>query len=357
MEKSKKEEKKDSLDDYSDFDKGLYFYDGNNFNMALFYFNLYKKSKNIKEEDNVEEFISRCKEGLEEKNNKLKDFKENRYSKILEDEIQKLLEISNPNELFQVSPYSSEKEITNAYKKLISQYHPDVNDNPKAFEAFNKISKAYIEILSKKSKNHIEQNAYKLFVENFKDISINALLNDERYRYNFRKNGPQSAPGYWFIPIIRISILLAVVYYFVFPYFYKNESLFSFVKSDENPYEKITHKHKIKYYIGNEFKEKYPTKKEVKTIEKEIEQKYLEYLKVSCDAKNEEKDKLYKRLVYYRNTSTFYKEIFDDIDKVNLTICDQYKHYNKTLNKTEVIKNDTIHDDINIDENNTNKTQ
>lgn len=51
-------------------------------------------------------------------------------------------------EFFSVTPVSSDKEITRAYKKKALQHHPDKNpDDPHASETFQKISKAY-EILS-----------------------------------------------------------------------------------------------------------------------------------------------------------------------------------------------------------------
>ena len=51
-------------------------------------------------------------------------------------------------EFFSVTPVSSDKEITKAYKKKALQHHPDKNpDDPHASETFQKISKAY-EILS-----------------------------------------------------------------------------------------------------------------------------------------------------------------------------------------------------------------
>lgn len=51
-------------------------------------------------------------------------------------------------EFFSVTPVSSDKDITRAYKKKALQHHPDKNpDDPLAGETFQKISKAY-EILS-----------------------------------------------------------------------------------------------------------------------------------------------------------------------------------------------------------------
>ena len=51
-------------------------------------------------------------------------------------------------EFFSVTPVSSDKDITRAYKKKALQHHPDKNpDDPHVGETFQKISKAY-EILS-----------------------------------------------------------------------------------------------------------------------------------------------------------------------------------------------------------------
>ena len=70
---------------------------------------------------------------------------------IMSDEIIALLKDLKTNDLyefFSVTPVSSDKDITRAYKKKALQHHPDKNpDDPRASETFQKIAKAY-EILS-----------------------------------------------------------------------------------------------------------------------------------------------------------------------------------------------------------------
>ena len=70
---------------------------------------------------------------------------------IMSDEIVALLKDLKTNDLyefFSVTPVSSDKDITRAYKKKALQHHPDKNpDDPRASETFQKIAKAY-EILS-----------------------------------------------------------------------------------------------------------------------------------------------------------------------------------------------------------------
>ena len=69
----------------------------------------------------------------------------------MSDEIVALLKDLKTNDLyefFSVTPVSSDKDITRAYKKKALQHHPDKNpDDPRASETFQKIAKAY-EILS-----------------------------------------------------------------------------------------------------------------------------------------------------------------------------------------------------------------
>ena len=323
------------LEDLSDYDKGLYFYDGKYYNMALYFFNKYKNENNIEteEENRIKEFIINCQKNIDEKNKKIKEEKQTQYKKIIEDEIQNILDNTNQNDIFKITDDSPINEVLNSYKILIMQYHPDINDSPKALEVFNKISESYNEIISKKEnlKKILNKNSYELFLEIFKDTDINSSLREAKKKYELKKNGPKETEGKY-MPLLLIFLTLGIIFNYIAPKITRRNSMISFIKNDMYPFEKKSHRHKIKYYVNNDFLEKYKTNKEIKDVEKVIENYYLEYLKKNCEFVKEETEKLKKRLVYYRNTSKYYKDIKSDLDKLDPKICDMYEIFNKMLN-------------------------
>ena len=103
----------------------------------------------------------------------------------------------------------------------------------------------------------------------------------------------------------------------------------------------------MKYYIGNDFKEKFVSNKDIRNIEKEIEYKYLEYLNKTCEETKETKEKYIKRLIYYKKGTLNYNSIMNDISKVDMTICDDYEKYNKRYEtmKQKIAKLENINDE------------
>ena len=184
----------------------------------------------------------------------------------------------------------------------------------------------------------------------FKEDDLVDLMNNEKSNLELKQFSiPPAAKG--ISTFIQISIFLYVFIYFVLPYFYpKSSELYSFVHSVSNPYEKTSKRFKVKYFVGNEFKEKYVSHKDIREIEKEIENKYLGFLNKTCQDTKEEKEKLTKRLIYYKKGTANYDSIITEISKVDLSICDKLEKYSKkyeTLLKKE--KNE-LNDDDNVDD-------
>jgi curved DNA-binding protein CbpA len=235
------------------------------------------------------------------------------------------------------------EEIIEAYKKLIVKYNPDVYTSPKSEELFKKISKSYNKLINN-SNNDI--NPYELIDKVFKDEDLVELLNNEKSSLELKQFSiPPAILGIG--AIIRYGIFLYIFIYFILPYFYSSEpsvQLYGFTRSVSNPFEKTSRRFKVKYYVGNEFKEKYIRQKDIRIIEKEIEEKYLTYLNKTCEETKEAKEKLKKRLIYYKKGTINYNMIIEDISKIDLTVCNKSEIYNNKYNsyknRTEKLEND-----------------
>ena len=81
------------------------------------------------------------------------------------------------------------------------------------------------------------------------------------------------------------------------------------------------------------------------------EEKYLGYLNKTCEETKEAKEKLQKRLIYYKKGTLNYNMIIEDISKFNLSICNVSEKYSKRYN-SYIHKIDNIGDENNTEDNN-----
>ena len=340
-----KEREKEQL-----FNKAISFFNESLYNMALYY--LYP-SKTIHNQDIVEEYIKKCKEHINEQHapeNK-KEFLSPRDRIDYENTVNRILKSENNYEVLGLSNNANKDQVTEAYKKLILNYHPDVNLSPNADDIFNKITKSYSHIIHSR-----ETNPYKLLIQTFSGEDLVEVINNEKSNMEFKQMSISpilKCSAYLF----RGSIYFIIFVYFIFPYFYSettsDNSLYEFNLSVSNPFEKITKRLKVKYYIGDEFKEKFTRNKDIRNIEKEIEYKYLEYLNKTCEETKENKEKLTKRLIYYKKGTMNYDLIISDIAKVDMSICDNYEKYDK---RYEAMKQKLAKLENNNDENDEQET-
>lgn len=63
-------------------------------------------------------------------------------------------------EVLELQPGVSEKEIKDAYRRLVKKYHPDVNKNPDAAKKFIEVSEAYKFLMDVGARPHQEPVAY-----------------------------------------------------------------------------------------------------------------------------------------------------------------------------------------------------
>ena len=334
------------------FNKAISFFNENLYNMSLYYLPLSKTSNN---EEIVDEYIKKCKEHIKEQNlpENQKQFLNPKDRMEYDNTIKRIINSENNYEILGLSNNSNKDQVTEAYKKLVISYHPDVYLSPNSDETFKKITKAYSAIIRSR-----ENNPYKLLEQTFKDEDLVEIINNEKSNLDLKQLSISPIfKGITFL--FRGSIYFFIFVYFILPYFYSDSSssLYEFTLSVSNPYEKTSKRLKVKYYIGNEFKEKFVNNKDIRNIEKEIEYKYLEYLNKTCEETKETKEKYTKRLIYYKKGTINYNSIISDIAKVDLSVCDNYEKYNKKyeamklkLQKMEEESNNEDEEDDNIDE-------
>jgi len=332
-----KEKEKEQL-----FNKAISFFNESLYNMALYY--LYP-SKTLNNEEIVEEYIKKCKEHIQELHapENQKTFVNPKDKMDFDSTVNRILKSENNYEILGLSNNANKEQVLEAYKKLILCYHPDVNSSPNADDIFNKISKAYSQITHNK-----ESNPYKLLIQTFNDEDLVDVINNEKSNMDF-KQLTLSPILKWAGFLFRGAIYFLIIIYFIVPYFFSesSSSLYEFIVSESNPFEKTTRRLKVKYYIGNEFKEKFVSNKDIRNIEKEIEYKYLEYLNKTCEETKETKEKYIKRLIYYKKGTLNYNSIMNDISKIDMTVCDDYEKYNKRYEtmKQKIAKLENINDE------------
>ena len=327
------------------FNKGVSFFNEKLYSMALYFF---PSSKTVNNDDIVDDYIKRCNEKIKERQNENvnKIYLNQRERQEEENTINSILQSNNNYQILGLNQNATGEQVTEAYKKLSVKYHPDVNTSSKSEELLKKITKAYNKIINK-SNNEI--NPYELMDKVFKGDDLVELMTNEKSNLELKQfNVSPAAKG--ISSFIQISIFLFVFIYFVLPYFTpKSSELYSFVHSVSNPYEKTSKRFKVKYYIGNDFKEKYVSHKDIREIEKEIENKYLGFLNKTCQETKEEKEKMTKRLIYYKKGTLNYDSIITEISKVDLSICDKLDKYSKKYETLLKNENNELNDDDNTD--------
>ena len=111
--------------------------------------------------------------------------------------------------------------------------------------------------------------------------------------------------------------------------------MYVFEKNRDYPIEQKTHRYKINYYIGNDFKEKYKDKNELRKFENEIENKYLTYLKINCQEKKQLKEEIQIKLMYYNKGSYYYQLLLNELKKLDFSVCDKLKKHLKKIQKCD----------------------
>lgn len=347
-----------------------------NYLEALHYFKL---SNKFQKQFQTDELIKQCQEKIKEirEKEKQEEASNTQAGPNPQDEAcEKIIKNNNYYEILGVTKETSNDDIKKAYKKLALKFHPDKNKSTKAEEAFKKIATAYQTLTDPKKRELFDKygseeeyrekiyqerqeqfayedfDAYDIFDMFFGNIDPEIL---RRQRRRFRRAQAQQQvqinPRLMkFMPFFNILPLLLMSLTYILPYLFKTKELYVFERTKEYPYEKKTQRYKIYYYVGQAFHDKYRFNKdsiEMRKLETEIENKYLTYLKIECQERNQLKQEIQYKMIYYGKGTYYYKLLSRELAKIDFSVCDTLKEYVKKINAKE---NEDEDDDYSTDD-------
>ena len=347
-----------------------------NYLEALHYFKL---SNKFQKQFQTDELIKQCQEKIKEirEKEKQEEASNTQAGPNPQDEAcEKIIKNNNYYEILGVTKETSNDDIKKAYKKLALKFHPDKNKSTKAEEAFKKIATAYQTLTDPKKRELFDKygseeeyrekiyqerqeqfayedfDAYDIFDMFFGNIDPEIL---RRQRRRFRRAQAQQQvqinPRLMkFMPFFNILPLLLMSLTYILPYLFKTKELYVFERTKEYPYEKKTQRYKIYYYVGQAFHDKYRFNKdsiEMRKLETEIENKYLTYLKIECQERNQLKQEIQYKMIYYGKGTYYYKLLSRELAKIDFSVCDTLKEYLKKINAKE---NEDEDDDYSTDD-------
>ena len=351
-----------------------------NYLEALHYFKL---SNQFQKNFQTDELIKQCEERIKEMREKEKEEEKSNEQNgpNPEDEAcEKIIKNNNYYEILGITKETPNEDIKRAYKKLALKFHPDKNKSSKAEEAFKKIATAYQTLTDPKKRELFDKygseeeyrekiyqerqqqfeyedfDAYDIFDMFFGNIDPEIL---RRQRRRFRRAQTQqrvqvNSKVLKFLPFLQLIPLLLTCISYLFPYFFTSKDLYVFVKNKDYPYVKKTQRFKVEYYIGKDFQEKYKNiidnNIEMRKIENEIENKYLTYLKIECQEKNQLKEEIQYKMIYYDKGSYYYNLLSRELKKIDFSICDKLKKHLKKINSNGDEEDDDYNNDNNDDD-------
>ena len=313
------------------FERGQKGFENNNFLEALHYFKL---SNKLVKTFQTDEYIKKCEEKVKEIREKEKEEEKKQENgekqKNTEDEAcENIINNKDYYNLLGVTKETNNDDIKKAFKKIATAYQ--TLTDPKKRELYDKYGteEEYREKVYQERQQAYEDDfdAYDIFDIFFGNIDPEVLRRQRRRYRRAAQQAPVNPKLAKFLPFIQLIPLLLMGLTYILPNLFKSKELYIFEKNKDYPYEQKTHRYKINYYIGNDFKEKYKDKIEIRKMENEIENKYLTYLKINCQEKKQIKEEIQIKMMYYTKGSYYYKLLLNELNKLDFSVCDKLKKH------------------------------
>ena len=297
------------------------------------------------------------KEEEKEKKEENGEKKEENQKNAEDEACEKIINNKDYYDILGITKQTSNDDIKRAYKKLAIKFHPDKNKSPKAEEAFKKIATAYQTLTDPKKRELFDKygseeeyrekmyqerqqafeddfDAYDIFDMFFGNIDPE-VLRRQRRRYRRAQQVQINPKVAKFLPFIQLIPILLMGLTYILPNLFQTKDLYVFEKNSEYPYQKTTHRYKISYYVGNDFREKYKDNNEIRKLENDIENKYTSYLRISCQEKIQLKEDIQFKLMYYNKGSYYYNLLINELNKIDFKVCEKLQKHLKKIEKHE----------------------
>ncbi|KFD46446.1 hypothetical protein M514_12675 [Trichuris suis] len=239
------------------------------------------------------------------------------YSEEDLEAVQRIRRCKDYYEILGLSKNFTEAELKKQYRKLALQFHPDKNRVPGASEAFKAIGNAYA-VLSDSAKRerydmfgneeevtsrrgHAEHDYTRGFEA---DMTAEEIFNmffggvfsrDQLYRRgahiyrheraDHRGDGNNSVGA-----LIQLLPLLVVVVLTVLGQLLVSDPPFSLTKTGRYNILRKTSNLEVHYYVQPDFRQQYKTIGSVQRVEKQVEQEYVDNLKITCMREQSQKE-------------------------------------------------------------------
>uniref|UniRef100_A0A5S6R353 J domain-containing protein n=1 Tax=Trichuris muris TaxID=70415 RepID=A0A5S6R353_TRIMR len=233
--------------------------------------------------------------------------------------VQRIRRCKDYYEILGLSKNFTEAELKKQYRKLALQFHPDKNRVPGAAEAFKAIGNAYA-VLSDSAKrerydmsgNEEEMTCRRAHSEHDYTRGFEADMTAEEIFNMFFGGGFSRSPMYrggQYVyrheradhrgdannsvnAIIQLLPLLVVVVLTVLGQLLVSDPPFSLTKTGRYTIPRKTSNLEVHYYVQSDFRQQYKTSSSVQRVEQQVEQEYLENLRINCMREQNQKENL-----------------------------------------------------------------
>eukprot|EP00340_Litonotus_pictus_P007119 CAMPEP_0170523248 /NCGR_PEP_ID=MMETSP0209-20121228/8695_1 /TAXON_ID=665100 ORGANISM="Litonotus pictus, Strain P1" /NCGR_SAMPLE_ID=MMETSP0209 /ASSEMBLY_ACC=CAM_ASM_000301 /LENGTH=294 /DNA_ID=CAMNT_0010811255 /DNA_START=28 /DNA_END=912 /DNA_ORIENTATION=+ len=279
-------------------------------------------------------------------------------------ECKRVINTKDYYEVLNIDKGAGPEDIRRAYKKLAVKLHPDRNKSALSTDAFKKVGHIYQVLTNDEKKTfydkygpeeevrdrmHQQQQQYYTFQDDQDPFEMFRMFfggMDGQFEFQngrvFRREmgrRQQQRPQREREPVNRYSLLLSqllplilIFMLYVLPYLLQSTPLYAFEKSGEFYIKKLT-TNKAEFYASDNYEEKYNLNKmteyEKKTLFREIEYAYFEFLQNKCSRAMKQKQELQYKLYYYQNYPRYAESYQRELNRLDMSYCNKYNAFSQ----------------------------